>query len=246
MMMKIHSLTTLFSMTVTIIMIGLLGGVVHGQTKITTTIRVAQPVVVDNSGTGPAYAIGFYFKDPTLPASTCAAEFEMIQKRCYPMYTAEVIADTSITKTIIQDISSSSKMSTTTTGGGSVRHLRVQDDEDSSRRLQNWCYGMCDNRPVQWLIIVGCRTECGLRRNMKELANDIDIHNNRELQTSVSSSKSSSSNAMFSRTHINIEKGDTSVSCIYSSINVTIPDSNSCRQTLLDMTYQVIPLVITV
>lgn len=169
------------------------------------------------------YALGFYHANTSLPSLTCMAEFEQVRNYVYPTYYVEVVTDSTITTDIIETISDMDNgahrgllRSSTTTGQKDV----------VERKLQNWCYGLCDSQPTHWLITVGCRQECGLRRRLDDGSTISDESGN--------------------RTHILTGPGDSTASQFFATVRVVIPITNPCRQVMLDMTYTIIPLAINV
>ena len=167
------------------------------------------------------YALGFYNANTSSPSLTCMAEFEQVRNYVYPTYYVEVVTDSTITTDIIETISDM--------GNGAHRGLlrssttKGQKDVDE-RKLQNWCYGLCATQPAHWLVTVGCRTECGLRRRLDD-----------GLTVSHESGN---------RTNIMSGPGDSTASQFFATVRVVIPITNPCRQVMLDMTYEIIPLVI--
>jgi hypothetical protein len=138
--------------------------------------------------------------------------------------------------------------------GGSVRRqlLRSSVSKDGAndnegqyeRKLQAWCYSLCDERPAQWLIIHGCKTECGLRRKLadtdaglEEAEDKIDNAADRSLFDSLSSVGGNI-------TAISEGPGDTTVSEFYVMVETIIPASNPCQFLLRNMTYRTYPVVI--
>jgi hypothetical protein len=218
------------------------------------TILVAAIVTVDGQSVSVSspYGIGFYHGDPALAASTCQNEFDQVSSYVYPTYAFEVRQDSCLTLAMMHQLES---LATSTSGtGGSVRRqlLRSSVSKDDAndnegqyeRKLQSWCYSLCDERPIQWLILHGCKDECGLRRKLDETDAGLEEAEDKDNAATDRSLFDSLSSMGGDITAISEGPGDTTVSQFYVLVESIIPASNPCQFLLQNMTYRVYPLVI--
>jgi hypothetical protein len=220
----------------------------------------------------PPYGIAFYHSNSSLSPSTCLTEFNQVSTFSYPTYYYEVVAESSVTSSLLNQVEAKYFSTTTSTStsssisGGSVRHLRSSSSSSSSqndgidnknqhrleeRHLQSWCYAECSRRTDQWLIAYGCRSECGLRRSRKILQEgEVEVE---EISTNDEEDNTerelATQTPLASGSYNNIaygKPGDTTAAQFYATVKYVIPSTNVCQAILLKMTYQVWPLVIQI
>jgi hypothetical protein len=185
------------------------------------------------------YALAFYFNDPTLPEGTCANELNTIHDAVYPVFKTDITTDSILDVTDVNRLEEYYESDSYATNDQILnRNLRQNDlQRNQHRQLQTWCYPLCDEKPILWLINAGCKAECNLRRN-------------RELMTLSSESIAfdASQDIYYEKygtsTEILYGQGDLSASTFYQKVRDLISRTNPCRSILLQMKYKRVPLVV--
>jgi hypothetical protein len=185
-----------------------------GTTTITTILRwsfpfffffffltssLGQPLVPTTTDPDMPFALGFYFRNDTLPSDTCLEELEMIRTTLYPVYQQDIIHTTNLNATglillhnytarncpdrkktrrqrqLLRRLSSSSSSIQQQQQQQEVKQQHPQHPQH--RQLQRWCYPLCKRRPRMFLIAHGCREECRITRRRRTRR-----HRNRQLR----------------------------------------------------------------
>jgi hypothetical protein len=217
------------------------------------------------------YALGFYHGDLSLDPSLCLNEFTQVRDVVYPTYEYEIKSDSNITNEILDKIKNSrggigrkllrSSWSSSSSKGKNVDNDKGNNHDQHARQLQTYCYTYCSTKTKAWLIAYGCGTECGVRRRLDDGVSSAESNNGAEMievpemkdadvdsesHRSLQSIYSTYSTLMGKKGAILSLLGDTTAANFYATAQALIPESNPCQQIVLNMTYRVYPMIITV
>lgn len=220
-------------------------------------------IVVNGQQIVKSYGIGFYHGNTSLPASYCNLSFDKVRSSVYPTYIEESFLDSMFNTTIRDKIKSMMNvMSSRIPQRNLLRSSSTKREQDQNaehdeerslsteRQLQSWCYAQCTVRSPLWLITVGCRSECGLRRRLdgsiitsseEEESNVQDQDSNdRELQSLLSIQRGNKDSILQGT------PGDSTVKQFYALVNTILDPTDICIPVLLDITYAIWPIFMIV
>lgn len=204
----------------------------------------------------PPYSLGWYFDDPATQANTCETELNMIRSIMYETYYNISIQDSNMTTILTEKLANpiaavveSKPVSEGLLSASRLRRsrqLKVQE-QVKEEEVSLSCTPICSNQPNLWLIYDGCQKKCNndhadMNDNVHELTYEqrIMLQNYRERHNNANKKQGHIGEV----TKILYGQGAVTASTFYTTVRELIPKFDECRNILLTMKYQRIPLIL--
>lgn len=202
----------------------------------------------------PPYSLGWYFDDPNTQAGTCETELNMIRSIMYETYYNISIQDSNMTTILTEKLANPVvepvvAMADSLLSASRLRRSRQMKQEPVVKEVALSCTPICTNQPNLWLIYDGCQKQCNNGHiDMNDNDNDImDLTDEQKLMLQKYREKhvgNVKQGHVGEVTKILYGQGAVTASTFYTTVRQLIPKFDECRNILLTMKYQRIPLIL--